>query len=314
MDEYLKRNEEDRKKRKRFAQDAAFLEPFLVEPALLDSDLMERGYDSDASDLLKRLVDIFSKLEEYPGLIRPFELGDLVETKGSQIGNTNAHYDHIKGTANIAYGMAEALWDVADYDIAINLPDAVHGAGFCHDLSAIFARYGEGELNGKTVNFKQTDLQLSQYVVATVLGLPTLQEISLHCGYIELAEMIADGTEFPGSEIYDGWREALSDPENRFYIGEIKADLDEFVPQSGPVSLLEVITSADHSQWPESLFSLDTVRDKFEARRGDIKFRYYDKHIEAGNPPAALGIALVERGGFDRTKGYFERVLSQIKK
>lgn len=299
-------------KRKKYAQDAKFLEPFLVEPALLDPDLMERSYDSNASDFLKRLYDMFYLLEYSPGSITPEDMKNLVETEGSQINNSTPHLDHVVGTAIIAEGMAKRL-EEKENDILLPYTIEVYDAGLTHDLSATFAKYGKGELDGKPVKFTQTDLQLTQYIVATVLGLKTLQETSLHCGYLEIAEMIADGTEFPGSEVYNGWRKALSDSDNRFYIGNIQEDMRSFVPESGPVSLLEVITSADHSQWGEPVFDLNTVREKSEARRGDIKLRYYDKHKEAGNPPPALGVALVERGGFDRTKGYFERVIDQAK-
>lgn len=297
--------------RKKYAQDAKFLEPFLVEPALLDPDLMSRGYDSDASDLLKRLVDVFQILEEEPYLINSVDMRKLIEEDGSQIGNPNDHFGHIYGTAINGREMTKQLKEMSN-GLDLSSPDSVYGAGLTHDLSATFAKYDEGELDGKTVNFKQTDLQLTQYLVATVLGLDTLQEISLHCGYLELAELIAEGVEFPGSELYEGWRKALNDPENRFYIGNIKEDMDRFIPKSRPVSLLEVITSADHSQWGEPVFDLKTIRGKFESRRADIVYRYLVKHDLAGNPPTGLGFALAYMGGLDRTRGYFDKIMWQI--
>ena len=195
--------------RQKIAQDAGFLKPFLVEPALLDPDLLARGYDSIASELLRRVVEIMRILKDDPRRLTVEQIEALAREEGSQIGSPGSYMNHVYGTAAMARGMTSQLHPKGWVD-SLPEPDYMFGLGLAHDFSKMVALYGEGELDGRIVNFGQFDLEITQYVLSTVLGVDPLQEVSLHCGYPELVHVIAEGVVFPGSELYVHWRNAFN--------------------------------------------------------------------------------------------------------
>ncbi len=284
-------------------QDAQFLKPFIVEPDLLEPELMTSGTGSQSSDLLKRLYHILQKIKHSPETLTESDLRSVVEEKGSQIGRPEQHLSHITHTAFSLKSLVEQLHNKGLGELLPTSQEAF-GLGITHDLSAIFARYGEGKLDGSVVKFSQEDHQLTQYVVATVLGIPNLKETSIHSSYFEVAEMIHQGKGFPNIGLYVHWTEAFNDPSNRFFFQNIKTDFNGFIGDDDELTLLKALTVADYCERGKKTFGLETLSSDFEIRSADIIYRYVCKPLDEKKPLIAFGVSLVYEGGAERIRRY----------
>ncbi len=268
-----------------------FLEPFLISPAL-----MSWHPSPNASDLVKKTLNVLIILRDDPFSLKKEDIKEMVEYPDSQIGMKERYFAHILNTSQIFKQLVEELGSKYP-DLNLPSPKLAETWGLVHDLSAIYSRHDD--------KFKQHDKELTWYFQARHLKLKDIaKHVAMHCAYFELLEMIKQGKGFKEVSLYKDWTKTLNDSESPFFFEKIKKDFVLFLQGKDNLPLI-TLTVSDYLDNGKPSFNLNTFEQDFYTRNEDIENRYYRNKINAGENATALGYALMEKGGKQRIETYF---------
>ncbi len=271
-------------------QREAFLTDLFVDPAVLTWDV-----PASASDLAKRVVDILARFRDQPLSIEFSMIEAAVREPNSQISMPEKYLAHLRNAGELYGGMCDAL---AERDDSLDVPDPWEARvrGWIHDLSGIYSDY---EKTG------QQSKELDLYFHAQHLGLPVIaDEIAMHGCYLEILDVIFDGTRFPHSKAYEGMRSYVRQGDT---YATIEADFFSFKKgrKNLPLIALTVadLIAVDNRVDSLGCFSLERFEDDWNERTSDILTRYNPNGSPKGEAPT-VGLALLDRGGLRRWENY----------
>ncbi len=273
--------------------------PFLAE-LFVDEGLLYWNPPASASDLAKRVLDVFRVFQEEPVLVTRKMVADIAAEPNSQIQQKEQYLEHVHGVGTLYRVLCDRL---LKQDPALDLPapDEAYVHGLLHDISAAYSNYQKTGQESKEIDL---------YFHARHLGVETIaRHVAMHGAYLEILELIFEGVDFPHHHAYTGMRDALrtDNLHNRIQ--------DEFVffRRSLDNLPLMVLSLADYLAVPQQmpggvLDSSECLDEFFAARMKDLVARYYNSFCRKGKTPSAFGRALKEKGGILRAEKYKSRI------
>jgi len=271
--------------------DISYIEPFLVDPAIVDWD-----NSNAATDFGKRSLEILAKFRDSPRLVTDSDIERLCTHERSPVGGFGEGFsNHLKTVAAVNRDISRIILDrhpnanVAD-------PKDAYGDGLVHDLPVIVRKVEDG--------YNNPEKELPLLPLGVALGIPRLAyDVAVHDAYWEILEMIREGRGFPQVELYSEWTRALNDSENPLNFYNLHEEFGEHLEGRDKLSLM-ALTVADSTSGELPYFCLETFDADFKARRAETDEKYYHGPKREGKPLTALGIATMERGGKQRIELY----------
>lgn len=273
--------------------------PFLAD-LVVDDGLLQWHPPASASDLAKRVIDVFRVFQERPEAVTYEMVKGIVDEPNAQIQNRDAYMIHVENVGRLFRELSRRLLErVPDLDLPP--PTEAYARGLMHDISAAYSDYKKTGQESKEIDL---------YFHARHLGMETLaHEVAMHGAYLEILELIFEGAAFPHHQAYAGMRSALRTDNLHHRVQ------DEFTFfRRGHDNLpLMVLTMADYLAVPRQMPSnvLDSPEhfdELFAARMNDLVVRYYTSLVHQRKRPSAFGTALIEKNGTVRADQYKTRI------
>lgn len=277
----------------------SFLRNFVVDQAVL-----EWHPGSGASDLTKKVHDVFLVMKDDPAQLPSKAIKKIIYDKDSQIEAKEDRLNHYYRVAGIN---KQLVGELKERHPDLDLPDDLnisYSLGLIHDLTNAYVKWG-GE-------FDQQEKELPLYFHGKYMGVEIIAEAAMHNAYFEIAEMICDGQGFAKVGFYKdkGWTAALRDQSNPYNFQNIKREFSGFIQGLERMSLITLTLAdcLDDMEARNQRVCLDNMSSAFNNRISDIMYRNYCQEIKAGRQPTAFGIALKEKSGLARLHSYLALV------
>ncbi|MDP3733897.1 MAG: hypothetical protein Q8R37_01595 [Nanoarchaeota archaeon] len=220
---------------------------------------------SPKTDFEQRVDEILHKFAESPRSVSNQEIEAVVRHKDSQIGNPEGYFLHCVRVGKIFSSAVIQLQK--KYEDSLNLPhpEDARAYGTIHDFNATFSDWSKGSQNSK---------ELDLYFIAMARGIDTIaNEIALHCDYIGIAKLMADGKPFPKQESYTGMIEILQGDGPLAY-KTIEENFSVYLGGKDNLPLL-TLTIVDLLENGQETFIPETIDADFTSRfTDDVLVRY----------------------------------------
>lgn len=277
--------------------------PFLAE-LVVDDGLLQWDSPASASDLAKRVIDVFRVFQEQPEAVTYEMVKDIVHEPNAQIQDRDAYMAHVENVGCLFRDLSKRLLE-RDSGLDIPPPEEAYVRGLLHDISAAYSDYAKTGQESKEIDL---------YFHGRQLGMETLaHEVAMHGAYLEILELIFEGVNFPHHQAYAGMRIALRTDNLHRRVQ------DEFVffRRSGDNLPLMALSLADYLAVPRPISSdIFDSQERFDAffaaRVEDLVKRYYSSFREQGKLPSAFGQALTHKGGVVRVEEYKFRIQQML--
>lgn len=274
------------------ASNIDFLRPFVFDPAIL-----EWNPGSSASDLTKKVHDIFKIMKEDPASLRSAMVKDVVYDKDSQIGAKEDRLGHYQRTATINKQLTQLLQEKYP-SLDLLTPNIAYASGLIHDLSAAYARY-DGV-------FTQEDKELTLYFHAKHLGVDLISNhVAMHATYWEILEMITYGDGFEKIDLYQDWTDVFNNV-GPFNLWRLYNNFRLFLDGKENFPLM-VLTIADYLDIGTGKLDSENLHHSFGERAVEIIECHYTRRIVDGKFPTAFGESMVH-GGLERITEYLHTI------
>ncbi|MDO8642229.1 MAG: hypothetical protein Q7R76_01400 [Candidatus Woesearchaeota archaeon] len=270
--------------------------PFLAD-LFVDDALLYWNPPASASDLAKRVIDVFRVFQEEPTSVTREMVAGIAAEPNSQIQRKEQYLEHIHGVGTLYRVLCDRL---LKQDPALDLPppDEAYVHGLLHDFSALYSDYKKTGQESKEIDL---------YFHARHLGVEKIaRHVAMHGAYLELLELLYEGAVFPHAVAYTKMHDALQDGLHH----KIQQEFVFF--RRGQQNLpLMALTLADYLASPRQLhapFVLNHIDEYFAVRTSDLVRRYHTLPRRQEQMPSALGLALVEKNGLVRAGLFKERI------
>ncbi len=276
-------------------QDSEFLGDLLV-----DSNMLTGEPGRCTTEVGKRALDIYYQFEDKPEKIKFGDVQDLVISEGTQIGNARDYLAHVSNTGGVFRSMVKIL-EKTRPNLDLPHPDVAYVIGLIHDLNATYSDYAKGGQQSK---------EFDQFLLAKRLGWVVVEEqVSMHSDYLGGIKLMFEGADFPMKEAYAEMTEVLRGDGPLSY-NAIESQFAGYLAGMERPHLM-LLTVSDYIENGKPHFNAASFEQDFDARAGDIIWRYHGKAKSEGKLPSLLGQALVN-GGIERIGHYKDIVLSLL--
>ncbi len=277
--------------------------PFLAE-LFVDEGLLYWNPPCTATDLARRVIDVFRVFQEEPRAVTALMVRGIVDEPNAQVQNPDSFMLHSVNAGKIYRALVERLLET-EPELDLPPPAEAYARGLLHDISAAYSDYKKTG---------QASKEIDLYFHARHLGVGVLaHNIAMHGAYLEILDLIFSGAAFPFSGAYGGMRTALH--HDGLY-EQIRGEFALFREGVNNLPLM-ALTLSDYlavQQECEPTEILADIERFYVDRTADLVHRYYESPLAKNQPASAFGRALVSYGGLERADFYRRRVQFLLEK
>lgn len=265
--------------------------------------------DENHTELSEKVMVLLDQFRTTPESITFEQVKDAIRAPGSQIGRPEGYETHLWNAGGIYADLVQRL-NERNHRLDLPSPEEARIIGWLHDFTKIYVDYPK---MGQQVG------ELEFYWQARHLGIPEIShEVAMHHSYLEIANLLAEGVEFPKAEAYASMKDFLNHSENgESNLQKLNAEFKEFVQAKDNLPLM-VLTVVDPLARDDVLdessarLTSTSFTEDYEYRMKDVLDRYFTNRVIFEKPSSLLGLAYAKHGGIERMAKYRGVILALL--